>query len=222
MNVHMGNLGLGHRVAAGRPSGALLGSGHGKVRKSEVDSRRSQVRGWKIRHCPEPSIGYQRIMRITVLSLLLTAIGLSALSAPARAEFTEIDVTVAEGVAGKMVTPARGGSASARAVLLFHGWTGKMDEVGDMFKRLGGELGEAGIASLRINFRGEGERNGHRLTSTFATRIADAEAALAMIQEKFPDAKIGVVGFSLGGATALALTGRHPEAVTSLVLCSRG
>ncbi len=156
-------------------------------------------------------------MRIKILSLLLTAIGLSA---SARAEFTEIDVTVAEGVAGKMITPAKGGSVPARAVLLFHGWTGKMDEVGDMYKRLAGELGDAGIASLRINFRGEGERNGHRLTSTFATRIADAEAALAMIEDKFPDAKIGVVGFSLGGATAMALTGRHPEAVRSLVLWS--
>ena len=159
-------------------------------------------------------------MRITVLSLLLMAIGLCALSAPVRAEFTEDDVTVAEGVAGKIITPAKGESASARAVLLLHGWTGKMDEVGDMYKRLGGELGDAGIASLCINFRGEGERNGHRLTSTFATRIADAEAALGMIREKFPDAKIGVVGFSLGGATAIALTGRHPEAITSLVLWS--
>jgi len=159
-------------------------------------------------------------MRITVLSLLLTAIGLSSLSAPARAEFTEIDVTVAEGVAGKIITPARGESASARAVLLLHGWNGQMDGVGDMYKRLARELGEVGIASFRINFRGEGERNGHRLTSTFATRIADAEAALTMIQEKFPDAKIGVVGSSLGGATALALTGRYPEAVASLVLWS--
>ncbi|MCZ6674932.1 MAG: alpha/beta fold hydrolase, partial [Verrucomicrobia bacterium] len=51
-------------------------------------------------------------------------------------------------------------------------------------------------------------------------RIADAEAALAMVQEKFPKTKIGVVGFSLGGATALALTGRHPDEVTSLVLWS--
>ncbi len=142
------------------------------------------------------------------------------LTAPARVGFTEIEVTVAEGVAGKMVTPSGDGGAPTRAVLLLHGWTGKMDEVGDMYKRLAGELGDAGIASLRINFRGEGERNGHLLTSTFATRIADAEAALAMVEEKFPDAKIGVVGFSLGGATALGLTGNHPDAVTSLVLWS--
>lgn len=156
-------------------------------------------------------------MRISVISILLTALGLSG---PARAEFTEVDVTVAEGVAGKIATPVSDESAPERVVLLLHGWDGSMDEVGDMYKRLAGELGNAGIASLRIDFRGEGERNGHRLTSTFATRIADAEAALAMVQEKFPEAKIGVVGFSLGGATALALTGKHPEAITSLVLWS--
>lgn len=161
--------------------------------------------------------GYHRIVHITGFFFLLTTIGLGTVE---RAGFNEIDVTVADGVEGKIVTPARGENALTRAVLLLHGWTGKMDGVGDMFKRLAAELGDAEIASLRINFRGEGVRNGHRLTSTFATRIADAEAALAMMHGKFPGARIGVVGFSLGGATALALTGRHPEAVASLVLWS--
>ena len=161
--------------------------------------------------------GYHRIVHITVFFFLLTTIGLGTVE---RAGFNEIDVTVADGVEGKIVTPARGENALTRAVLSLHGWTGKMDGVGDMFKRLAAELGDAEIASLRINFRGEGVRNGHRLTSTFATRIADAEAALAMMHGKFRGARIGVVGFSLGGATALALTGRHPEAVASLVLWS--
>lgn len=132
---------------------------------------------------------------------------------------TEQNVQVAEGVAGKLMLPETGKQAD-RAVLLYHGWTGKMDEVGDMYKRLANVLGDAGIASLRIDFRGEGERNDHRLTSTFATRIADGEAALAFVQKELPKAKIGIVGFSLGGATALAVTGRNPEDITSLVLWS--
>lgn len=105
-------------------------------------------------------------------------------------------------------------------MLLYHGWTSKMDEVGDMYKRLAAQLGEAGIASLRIDFRGEGERNGFRLTSTFATRIEDGEAALTFAQKQLPGAKVGIVGFSLGGATALAVTGRHPSEITTLVLWS--
>lgn len=151
-------------------------------------------------------------------SILKLLLGL-AVSAPIATATTEQNVQVAEGVAGKLVLPETGRQAD-RVVLLYHGWTGKMDEVGDMYKRLANVLGDAGIASLRIDFRGEGERNGHRLTSTFATRIADGEAALAFVQKELPNSKVGIVGFSLGGATALAVTGRNPEDITSLVLWS--
>lgn len=134
------------------------------------------------------------------------------------ASVAESDVEVGPGVMGTLSTVSS--PAPQAAVLLLHGWTGHRDEVGDMFKRTAAQLTEKGIASLRIDFRGEGERNGHRLTSTFAGRIADAEAALSFLQERYPDTPIGVVGFSLGGATSLALVGRHPEAVDSLVLWS--
>ena len=136
-----------------------------------------------------------------------------------QAEFSEKEIQVSEDVRGRLVTP-EGSASPQKVVLLLHGWTGKMDEVGDMYKRLAHQLGGIGVASLRINFRGEGERNGHRLTSTFATRIEDAEAALAKVQSTFPNGKVGVVGFSLGGATALALTGRHPDEITTLILWS--
>jgi uncharacterized protein len=133
---------------------------------------------------------------------------------------SEKSVMVADGVEGKLVTPGNGSQKPDRIVLLYHGWTGKMDEVGDLYKRLAEQLGDMGIASLRIDFRGEGERNGTRLTSTFATRIADGEAALAFAQKNFPKAKVGIVGFSLGGATALAVTGRSPTDIKTLVLWS--
>jgi uncharacterized protein len=150
-----------------------------------------------------------------ILKLLLgLAVGVTNATAT-----TEQDVQVAEGVAGKLLLPEVGKQAD-RVVLLYHGWTGNMDEVGDLYKRLANDLGDAGIASLRIDFRGEGERNDHRLTSTFATRIEDGEAALAFVQKELPKAKVGIVGFSLGGATALAVTGRNPEAITTLVLWS--
>ena len=153
-------------------------------------------------------------MRWMLKILLGIVLGTTIVSAT-----TEQNVEVAEGVAGKLMLPETGKQAD-RVVLLYHGWTGKMDEVGDLYKRLANDLGEAGIASLRIDFRGEGERNGHRLTSTFASRIADGEAALAFVQKELPKAKVGIVGFSLGGATALAVTGRNPETITTLILWS--
>ena len=154
-----------------------------------------------------------RILAPLVLMVILSA------TAVLTAEYSEKEIQVSEGVRGRLVTP-RSQAVPEKVVLLFHGWTGKMDEVGDMYKRMAHQLGNLGIASLRIDFRGEGERNGHRLTSTFATRIEDAEASLKKVQSLMPDAQVGVVGFSLGGATALALTGRNPSEITTLVLWS--
>lgn len=113
-----------------------------------------------------------------------------------------------------------GETEGAKVGLMLHGWTGPRGEVGGLFEDLAARLAAAGVVSLRIDFRGERARNGPRLTSTFAMRIADAEAGLAYARERWPDAKVGVVGFSLGGAKVLALVGRQTEAVASLVLWS--
>lgn len=149
---------------------------------------------------------------IVFLSFLLV----TAQASPTEIE--EFEIAVASGVRGTLTTAP--GQPAEAVVLLLHGWASQRDEVGDMFKRLASVLTAHGIASLRIDFRGEGERNGHRLTSTFAGRIADAEAALAFLKKRHPDMPMGVVGFSLGGATSLALVGRNPDAVNSLVLWS--
>lgn len=154
---------------------------------------------------------------ITFLASLLFATNAVASVAPTPTH--EYDIEVTPNVMGTLSSASATATPKA-AVLLLHGWTGQRDEVGDLFKRTADQLSAQNIAALRIDFRGEGERNGHRLTSTFATRIADAEAGLALLQQHYPNTKIGVVGFSLGGATALALVGRQPEAVDSLVLWS--
>ncbi len=150
--------------------------------------------------------------------LVLISLGLAISASTAATDPRESDVEVAPGVVGTLTL---GSSPTPKAtVLLLHGWTGNRDEVGDMFKRTSAQLAVQNIASLRIDFRGEGERNGHRLTSTFATRIADAEAGLVFLRQRFVETPIGVLGFSLGGATALAVVGRQPEVVQSLVLWS--
>ena len=108
------------------------------------------------------------------------------------------------------------------AVLMIHGWASQMNEVGDMYLRLAEQLAEQGYASLRINIRGESEREktNFKMNSTFGSRIADAQAGLNFLREQYPDTPIAVVGFSLGGATAMALTGNNPDEISSLVLWS--
>lgn len=114
------------------------------------------------------------------------------------------------------------GAEPEAVVLMIHGWASQMDEVGDLYKRLAAQLADKGIASVRVNIRGESEReqSNYRLTSTFASRVEDAMSGLNYLRQNYPEKKIGVLGFSLGGATALEITGRSPEQMSSLLLWS--
>ncbi|MGJ8679530.1 alpha/beta hydrolase [Paraglaciecola sp.] len=108
------------------------------------------------------------------------------------------------------------------AVLMIHGWASQMNEVGDMYLHLANRLAVDGYASLRINVRGESEgvKTNFRLTSSFSSRLADAQVGFNYLQKMYPDTPIALVGFSLGGATALALTSNNPTKIDSMVLWS--
>ncbi|VEL97523.1 hypothetical protein ALT761_02527 [Alteromonas sp. 76-1] len=108
------------------------------------------------------------------------------------------------------------------AVLLIHGWAGQKDEVGDLYKDLAHQLSTHCIASVRFDVRGEAEReaSNYTLSSTFKSRVEDAQAGLDYLQAQYPSTKLVVVGFSLGGATAMELVSTHPKAFEGLVLWS--
>lgn len=152
------------------------------------------------------------------LSLLFFIISLLPLSLSAIAAAEEKSLTLATGTQAIYSLPKK----PHAAVLLIHGWADHMDGVGNLNKRLAASLAEQGIASLRVNMRGESEREktNYRLTSTFASRIEDSEAGLAFLQKTNPQLPLGIVGFSLGGSTALAVTGRNASSINSLVLWS--
>ncbi|MBO6702436.1 MAG: alpha/beta fold hydrolase [Pseudomonadales bacterium] len=136
----------------------------------------------------------------------------------------ETPVTIEPGwggksIEGKLMLP-KTRDLPRRVVLLLHGFQGQMDEVGNLYADLAEQLAEQRIASLRINFSGEGERNDYVAESTFESRVGEAEAALNFLKTRYPGAAFGVVGFSLGGLTTMGLMGRHPEAFQSVVLWS--
>ena len=152
-----------------------------------------------------------------LMTLRLTFV-LLVLMAAATVRGGESPVIIEPGVAGKRSLPAAG--KPRQAVLLLHGWNGSMDEVGNLYADLAEALQARGIASLRFDFSGEGERVGFVVTSTLDSRISESKAAFEHLREKVPDASYGVVGFSLGGLTAMMVAGEEPSWFKSMVLWS--
>lgn len=113
---------------------------------------------------------------------------------------------------GRLLLP--GGDAPAPTVLLLHGFASHADEVGDFYLRLAEALASVGIATLRFTFRNFELSPEERVVSSVPELIAEAEAALDALaaQPQIAAARIGLLGFSLGGAVAvLTVAGRQTQ-----------
>jgi len=96
------------------------------------------------------------------------------------------------------------------AVLLCHGFTGQRIEAHCLFVKTSRALAEAGIASLRFDFRGSGESDGAFETMTVSGEVSDALAAAAWLARRriVDRERMGILGLSLGGMVTALVLGR--------------
>lgn len=78
---------------------------------------------------------------------------------------------------------------------------------------------DAGMATLRFNFRGVGQSAGEHAHGE--GEIDDAEAAVQWLRARYPQAALNLIGFSFGSCVAACLAGRLEQqgvAVRQLVM----
>jgi len=170
------------------------------------------------------------LMFAGVLALLLAACQPIPPAPPdARPAVTETIVQIAsEGqtVVGTLALPAQG-APPFPVVLLLHGFTNVRDELPvtgtdeAMYPRAARSFGAAGVASLRIDFRGSGDSDGAWPDTTFTGQISDTLAAIDYLatQPAIDMQRLGVLGFSQGGLVAAEAAARDPR-IRTIVLWS--
>ncbi len=113
---------------------------------------------------------------------------------------------------GELHTPA---VLPAPAFVCIHGLTLNHH----MFEPLAARAEAAGIACLRFHLRGHGDSEGRLEEQGFEEQVADLRAALAFMRAR-PEveaSRLGLLGFSLGGALASVAAAREaPGAIKAL------
>jgi pimeloyl-ACP methyl ester carboxylesterase len=141
---------------------------------------------------------------MSILNTTKTAAAALAFALVTTASFgAETIVDLPNGIKGTLAVPDAG--AAGPAVVMLHGFGSSRDEVGGLFAQQAAALSAEGIASLRIDFRGNGESTGELADMTFEGMLADVATARTYLAEvEGVDAKrIGVVGYSFGAAIAM-------------------
>ncbi|GBC93717.1 2-succinyl-6-hydroxy-2, 4-cyclohexadiene-1-carboxylate synthase [bacterium HR15] len=111
------------------------------------------------------------------------------------------------------------GRGRAPAVLMLHGFTGNKSETHRLFVHAARRLAAAGFVALRFDFLGSGDSEGEFEQMTIRGEVEDALNALRFLceQRRVDPARLGMLGFSLGGCVA-ALSLPRAGDIKALVL----
>lgn len=120
-----------------------------------------------------------------------------------------------EKIIGNLSIPFNG----APGVIMSHGMEGSKD--GTKWLQLATKLNDAGIASLRFNYRGCGvdkeKSEGEFEDTTLSSRIEDFKAALDFFEgTAINNSRLGIIGSSLGGMVAIAAWDKRIKVMVTL------
>jgi hypothetical protein len=112
--------------------------------------------------------------------------------------------------------------AKLPGILLIPGFADTAVGLHNMLVLLARELAKSGFAVLRFDYRGQGESDGDFRHFTLTSGLVDAKHAINFLQSQFEvdENRLGVMGFSLGGAYAAALGYEFQSAIFASVLWS--
>lgn len=108
-------------------------------------------------------------------------------------------------------------------VVMYHGFGGSKDE-GAGFVRISKALAAKGIATVRMDFAGCGESKAPFMEFNLKNNISDGNACMNYVLENNPvdQEQIGLLGYSMGGATAVLETSDGNSSYKALVLLAPG
>lgn len=114
------------------------------------------------------------------------------------------------------------GKKRVPGVVMCHGFAGNRIGKYRIYILLARRLAEAGIASLRFDFRGSGESEGNLENMTVESEVSDTLKALEYLRghPRVDGARTGVLGNSFGGAVAVLAAQQDPQVKSVAVLAS--
>ena len=102
---------------------------------------------------------------------------------------------------------------------MFHGFTGHKNEHAYLFKQLTEQLVDLGYATIRFDFSGNGDSDGHFEDMNFNTLMAEASAIMDYAHQISGKTLIPL-GFSMGGCINSLISYEKQDIVERIVLIS--
>lgn len=128
------------------------------------------------------------------------------------------EITTRRGVLrGLYTTPNQ---QSTNTVVMFHGYTGHKNENGFLFKQITQRCVDVNFSTLRFDFYGSGDSDGEFSDMTFLTELEDGRNIIDYAYQLNNNKPIILLGFSMGGAVAGALSYEFQDKIEKLILLS--